>query len=258
MSSAGDDSFLAGKTALVTGASRNLGAVIAEGLAAHGATVAISYLGNADAAGAVVQRLEQATGRRHFAFRGDLACSDDVRTVVTAAKETLGGRIDVLVNNAGPFSMTPFAELSEAEWDRIWNSNVKAAYLAAQLVAPAMRAAHFGRIVNISAVSYLLRNHSIYGLAKSALVFLTEELAAELGPEITVNAVAPGQIAESAADIAEFDPTFVTRAIAATPLGRLVTRGEVADLVADLCRPERDVLTGVTIPVDGGFRLPRF
>ena len=258
MSTAADDGFLAGKTALVTGGSRNLGSVIAERLAGHGATVAISYQSKAEAAAALVGRLEAATGRRHFAFQGDLARSDDVRKVVAAAQEALGGRVDVLVNNAGPFSMTPFSELPEAEWDRIFDSNVKAAYLAVQLVAPAMRAAGFGRIVNISAVSSVLRNHSIYGLSKSALVFLTEELAVELGPEITVNAVAPGQIIESAPDIAEFDPTFVERAIAFTPLGRLVSRGDVAGVVADLCRPERDVLTGVTIPVDGGFRFPRF
>jgi NAD(P)-dependent dehydrogenase (short-subunit alcohol dehydrogenase family) len=121
-----------------------------------------------------------------------------------------------------------------------------------------MVAAGFGRIVNISAVSQALRNHSIYGLAKSALVFLTEELAVELGPDVTVNAVAPGQILESAPDIAEFDPTFVDRAIAATPLGRLVTRREVADVVVDLCHPARAALTGIVVPVDGGFRLRCF
>jgi NAD(P)-dependent dehydrogenase (short-subunit alcohol dehydrogenase family) len=121
-----------------------------------------------------------------------------------------------------------------------------------------MRAAGWGRIVNISAVSYALRNHSIYGLAKDALIFLTEELAIELGPEITVNAVAPGQIVESAKDIEEFDPTFVSRAIEATPAGRLVTRREVADVVVALCGPTFAMVTGTTIPVDGGFRLQRF
>jgi NAD(P)-dependent dehydrogenase (short-subunit alcohol dehydrogenase family) len=73
-----------------------------------------------------------------------------------------------------------------------------------------------------------------------------------------VNAVAPGQIVESAADIAEFDPTFVERAVEATPVGRLVTRGEVADLVVALCGPLFDSVTGATIPIDGGFRLQRF
>jgi NAD(P)-dependent dehydrogenase (short-subunit alcohol dehydrogenase family) len=121
-----------------------------------------------------------------------------------------------------------------------------------------MKAAGWGRIVNISAASYALRNHSIYGLAKEALIVLTEELAVELGPEVTVNAVAPGQIVESAADIAEFDPTFVDRAIEATPAGRLVTRREVADVVVAVCSPAFAVVTGATIPVDGGFRLRSF
>lgn len=250
--------FLEGKSALVTGASRNLGAVIAERLAAYGATVAINYNASAGPAQELAERLTRETGRKHVALQGDVTNSDGVRRLVGSARDALGGRIDVLVNNCGPFSMTPFSELPEPEWDRIWDANVKAAYLAAQLVAPGMRAAGWGRIVNISAASYVLRNHSIYGLAKNALIFLTEEFAVELGPEITVNAVAPGQIVESAADIAEFDPTFVERAIAATPLGRLVSRREVAEIVCALCSPTFAVVTGVTIPIDGGFRLQRF
>jgi len=253
-----EDRLLEGKTALVTGSSRNLGAVIAERLAQCGATVAVNYNTSAEAARALVERLRAETGRKHIAVQADVARSAEVRRLVEAAGHGLGGRVDVLVNNAGPFSMTPFSQLPEPEWDRIWDANVKAAYLASQLVAPGMRAAGWGRIINVSAVSYVLRNHSIYGLAKDALRFLTEELAVELGPEITVNAVAPGQIVESAADIAEFDPTFVERALAATPAGRLVTRREVADVVVLLCSPRFAMVTGVTIPVDGGFRLPRF
>jgi NAD(P)-dependent dehydrogenase (short-subunit alcohol dehydrogenase family) len=249
---------LEGRTALVTGASRNLGATIAERLAGAGATVAINHRDSADAAAELVARLRAETGREHVALQGDVAQVEGVCGLVDSALEALGGRVDVLVNNAGPFSMTPFAELPVEEWDAIWDTNVKAAYLASQLVAPGMRAAGWGRIVNVSAASYVLRNHSIYGLAKNALIFLTEELAVELGPEVTVNAVAPGQIVESAADIAEFDPTFVDRAVEATPMRRLVTRREVADLVVALCGPLFDSVTGVTIPIDGGFRLQRF
>src|SRR5207302_4999838 len=111
----------------------------------------------------------------------------------------------------------------------------QACYVASQCVASGMRRRGWGRIVNISAGSAYVRNHSIYGLSKEAIIFLTEELALELGPEVTVNAVAPGQIAESADDIAEFDPTFVERAVRHTPAGRLVTRAEVAAIVAMLC-----------------------
>jgi NAD(P)-dependent dehydrogenase (short-subunit alcohol dehydrogenase family) len=246
--------FLSGRTALVTGSSRNLGAVIAERLAAHGATVAVTYRESERAARELVDRLRKETGREHVAVGGDVA---DPQPLLAAAQDALGA-IDVLVHNAGPFSMTPFTELDEAEWDAVWDVNVKAAYLAARQVAPAMRAAGWGRIVLLSAGSLYLRNHSVYGLAKQALAFMAEELALELGPEVTVNAVAPGQIAESADDIAEFDPTFVERAIAHTPAGRLVTRAEVAELVAALCSPPFDMVTGATLPVDGGWRLQRF
>jgi len=112
--------------------------------------------------------------------------------------------------------------------------------------------------VNVSAGAAYLRNHSIYTLAKASLITLTESLAIEFGPEITVNAVAPGQIVESADDIAQYDPGFVERAIAHTPTGRLVTRSEVARIVANLCGPLFASVTGVTIPIDGGWHLPRF
>jgi NAD(P)-dependent dehydrogenase (short-subunit alcohol dehydrogenase family) len=197
-------------------------------------------------------------GAGHVAVRGDLADAAQTRALVAEAAERLGGRIDVLVHNAGPFSMTPFAELEEPEWDMVWDVNVKAAQVATRLLAPGMRDAGWGRIVLLSAGSAYLRNHSIYGLAKHAIAFLAEELALELGPEVTVNAVAPGQIAESADDIAEFDPSFVERAIAHTPAGRLVTRAEVAELIAALCGPAFDMVTGATLPLDGGWRLQRF
>lgn len=244
---------LTGKNALVTSSSRNLGAQIVRSLAAEGANVVVNYHSSEDVALSIVADL----GPNHVALYGDTTTADGVRALVGEALDSLG-RIDILVNNSGPFSMDPFTELEEGEWDRIWDSNVKAAYVATQVVVPGMREAGWGRIVNISAGSAYLRNHSIYSLAKEAMITLTEELALELGPEINVNAIAPGQIAESAEDIAEFDPTFVDRAIEHTPTGRLVTRPEVAAIVVALCTPLFDGVTGVTIPVDGGFRLARF
>lgn len=250
--------FLDGRRALITGSSRNLGAAIAATLARNGAEVCVQYHESKAAADALVERLRAETGREHVAIAGDMADPKSIRTVVEEAGQRLGGEIDVLVNNVGPFSMTPYATLPEPEWDRIWNTNVKACYVATQRVAEGMRRRGWGRIVNISAGSAYLRNHSIYGLAKQALIYLTEELALELGPEVTVNAIAPGQIQESADDIAEFDPTFVARAIEQTPAGRLVGRAEVAELAALICSPAFDMVTGVTLPADGGWRLQRF
>jgi NAD(P)-dependent dehydrogenase (short-subunit alcohol dehydrogenase family) len=249
--------FLADRTALVTAASRNLGASIAGSLARHGATVAINYHTSSAEAQSLVDRLRDQTGRHHVAIEADVADASSVRRLVEEAASRLGG-LDVLVNNAGPFSMTPYEKLSSDVWDQIVNTNLKAAYVASATAAAHMRSRGWGRIVNISAGSAYIRNHSVYGLAKSALMMLTQELALELAPEITVNAVAPGQIVESTADIAEIDPTFVDRAITHTPLKRLVGREEVAELVAYMCSPLLDFATGVTIPFDGGWRLNRF
>lgn len=248
---------LEGKTALVTGGSANLGAVTAETLARNGATVTINHLPQEATPEGVLSRL-RAHGQEAYAVPGDLSRPGEPTRVAQEALERLGGRVDILVNNAGPFSMTPFAEMPEDEWDLILNVNLKAAYLTAQAVAPAMRAAGWGRIVNMSAGSAYIRNHTIYGLAKAAVIHLTEALALELGPEITVNAIAPGQIAESAEDIAEFDPTFVERAIEHTPAGRLVTRQEVADVIVWLCLPPAAMVTGHTVPLGGGWRFNRF
>jgi NAD(P)-dependent dehydrogenase (short-subunit alcohol dehydrogenase family) len=248
---------LTGRTALVTGGSRNLGSSIAWELARRGATVAVAYRESAGAAEALVAEMRASTGGDHVAVAGDLSTGGGARALAETARDEFG-RVDILVNNAGPFAMDPFLDLPETEWDRIWDTNVKAAYVSTQVLAPGMRESGWGRIVNISAGSAYLRNHSIYTLAKSALITLTEELALELGPEITVNAVAPGQIAESAEDMAEFDPTFVARAVAASPLQRLVTRPEVATIVAELCGPRFAGVTGATIPVDAGSRIPRF
>lgn len=253
-----DERFLTGRRALVTGSSRNLGAVIAERLAVRGATVAVTYRESEGAARELVERLRAHSELPHVAVGGDLTRSDQVRDLVAAAAEGLGGGIDVLVHNAGPFSMTPLLELDDAEWDEVFDVNLRAAQVATQAVAPGMRERGWGRVVLLSAGSAYLRNHSVYGLAKQAVAFLAEELAFELGPEVTVNAVAPGQIAESADDIAAYDPTFVARAVEATPAGRLATRAEVGDLVVRLCTDEFSMVTGATLPVDGGWRLQRF
>lgn len=249
---------LTGKRALVTGASRNLGVAIAERLADVGLSVALNYHTTRGPAEDLAAELRERTGRPQAAVAGDVSDAGSVGEMVEAATAALGGTIDVLVNNAGPYGMTPFVELAEAEWDTVWDANVKSTYLVTRAVVPGMRAAGWGRIVNMSAVSAWVRNRSIYGLAKSAIVTLTEELAVELAPEITVNAVAPGQILESLDDLGEFSEEWATRVTDRTPAGRLVTRAELAEVVHLLCTPAFDMVTGLTIPVDGGLRLPRF
>ena len=245
--------YLEGHTALITASSRNLGAATARALAARGAAVVVTYHTSRDLAEALAADLD---GSGHAAVRADTSTAAGVHEMIEAAGRAVPGPIDIVVNNSGPFSMDPFVELDPSEWDRIWTANVKAAYLTSRMLVPGM--GDWGRIVNVSAGSAYLRNHSIYTLVKDAMITFTEALAVEVAPAVTVNCVAPGQIAESAEDIAEFDPSFVARAIAATPIGRLVTRAEVAEIIAELCGPRFDAVTGVTIPVDGGWRMRSF
>lgn len=248
---------LLGRTALVTGASRNLGAVIAAGLANAGARVVVTYRSNVEQAEAVRTSLASVPGGDHLIAPAQLESADGADALADAVLSQVG-RVDILVNNAGPFEIAPLHELTARRFDEVWQSNLGAARTLTARCVPEMHASGWGRIVNISAGSASVRNHSVYTLAKAALEVMTEQLALELGPAITVNAVAPGQIAESAGEVAEIDTTFVSRSIAATPLGRLVTRAEVADIVTALCTPLFDAVTGVTIPIDGGWRLPRF
>jgi 3-oxoacyl-[acyl-carrier protein] reductase len=248
---------LTGRTALVTAGARNLGAAICRALAEDGANVVVNFRTSVGLARELVSDLHELGPGHHVAVEGDVADRDGASRVAEEAME-FGGGVDVLVNNAGPYDRTPFLELSEADWDRVWDANVASIYRCTKVVAPTMRSRGWGRIVNMSAVSAHVRNRSIYGLAKSSVEVLTEQLALELGPEITVNAVAPGQIRESLDEMAGIDAGWAAQVTARTPLQRLPTRREVAELVVLLCSPIFDAVSGVTIPIDGGLRLPRF
>jgi NAD(P)-dependent dehydrogenase (short-subunit alcohol dehydrogenase family) len=247
---------LEGRVALVTGAARNLPAVIAREFAEAGAAVAINDVANEEQARALAGEVRDHGGRAEV-FMADVSRWPPVVSLVERVQQTFGP-IDILINGAGPFAMDPFKDLPEVDWDRVMDANLKAVYMLSHHVAPGMTARGWGRIINISAGSADIRNHSVYGLAKSAVRFLTESLAAELGPAITVNAIAPGQIAESAPDISAFDPTFVERAIQWTPTGRLVTRREIARVMLLFCSPAFDSVTGQTLVMDGGWGIPRW
>jgi len=242
--------------ALITVAARNLPAVIATEFATAGAAVAINDVAYQDKAEVLATSIRNQGGRAAV-FMADVTDREQLVRMVEAVQKELG-TVDILINGAGPFAMDPFHKLLEADWDRVMNANLKAIYMLTGLVAPGMKAKGWGRIINISAGSADLRNHSIYGLAKWSIRHLTQSLALELGPEITVNAISPGQIAESAPDIAQYDPTFVERAIAWTPVGRLVTRREIARMMVLMCSPAFDIVTGETLRMDGGWGIPRW
>lgn len=246
-------SALAGRVALVTGASHGTGVDIARALAGAGARVAVHYRSDRPAAEALVTAIRAAGGAAE-AFGADVARPDDVRRLVAEVQARLGPPA-VAVNNAGPFNDTPFCELAERDWDYVMAANLKAVYLVAQLVVASMRRAGWGRIVNIGATSGLVRSHGVYGLAKAALLPLTQALALELAPAITVNALVPSQIASARTDGM---PAYKAAAVAGTPLGRLVTQEEIARMVVRLCSPEFDFVTGQAIVMDGGRAIPRF
>ena len=247
------EKFLAGKVALITGSSSGAGVEIARELARAGARVAVHYRQGAAGAEATVQAIASEGGEA-AAFQADVARGDEVRRLIAEVAERLGP-ISVLVNNAGPFADTPLRTLAENGWDYIMDANLKAAWLAAQCVAPGMERLGWGRIVNLGATSALVRSHSVYGLAKGALLHLTESLAVELAPKITVNAVVPSQIAGTRTDRM---PAYKAAAIAATPLGRLVTEAEIGRMVALLCSLAFDFVTGRAIIMDGGRSIPVF
>ncbi|MGH8914332.1 MAG: SDR family NAD(P)-dependent oxidoreductase, partial [Acidimicrobiia bacterium] len=148
-------------TALVTGSSRNLGAAIALELAHRGSTVVITHRASQKEAANLAGRLHHQTGRTHPTFYADLSSGSTTKEFLDRYLEEIGPT-DILVNNAGPFAMEPFEDLPEPEWDRIFDSNVKAAHLCAQALVPGMRQKGRGRVVNLSAGSAYIRNHSIY------------------------------------------------------------------------------------------------
>lgn len=246
-----------GTNVLITAGAKHLGAAIAKVFAQRGANTTINYRTSRREAEDLAERLTVDHGGAHIAVQADVTDSKDVTRMISQVESQIGP-VDILVNNAGPFSKTPFAEMAEEEWDEVLDANLKAAYLCSAAVAGSMRSNGWGRIINISAVSAFVRNRSIYGLSKASLHTLTESMAFELAPEVTVNAIAPGQILESLQEMSGIDPNWAESVAQRTPLGRLVTRSEVAEIVAELCTEPFDMVTGAVVPIDGGLRLPRF
>jgi NAD(P)-dependent dehydrogenase (short-subunit alcohol dehydrogenase family) len=247
------DSAIKGKVALVTGSSSGAGAEIAREFGRLGAHVAVHCRSNLAAAEQVAAGIRRG-GHSATAFRADLCIAAETRHLAAEVSRQLG-TVSILVNNAGPFAGTPFLKLKENEWDAVLAANLKAPFLLAQEMAAVMMQQGWGRVINIGATSALVRSHSVYGLAKAALLHLTESLALELAPAVTVNAVVPSQIASARTDTLQ---DYKRAAIAGTPLGRLVTETEIAKLVARLCEPEFNFMTGRSIVLDGGRSLPRF
>jgi 3-oxoacyl-[acyl-carrier protein] reductase len=240
-------STLKGKVAIITGASRGIGRGIAERLAKDGASIVVNYTRSADEAKKVVAGIESHGGKA-VAVQGDVSKVADVRHLFQEAEKAFG-RLDILVNNAGIFWAKPIADVTEEDYDHIFSVNAKGQFFAMQEAAKRM--ADGGRIVNISTGGTQLAfpGISAYGGTKSALEFFTKVAAKELGArKITVNTVSPGY---TETDMLS-DPTFRTIGIEASPLKRLGTPKDIADVVAFIVSDEGGWITGDTIQAGGG------
>jgi len=240
------DKPLGGQVALVTGAAKRVGRSIALRLAAEGADIVIDYESSKLEAQQLVEEIK-ATGRRAIAVQGDVSKRADVQKLF-ASVEGQFGRLDILVNNAGMFFAADFEELTEEQWDRILDTNLKSQFLCCQTAAPIMKRQGRGRIINISSLGGLLPwpAYTHYCVSKAGSIMLTRCLARALGPEITVNSVAPGTI--------QFpgeapDEDYIRR----VPLHRTGTGDELAQAVFYFATA--DFVTGQILAVDGGRTL---
>jgi pteridine reductase len=239
---------LDGRWALVTGAAKRIGAVIARTLHAAGANVAIHYFSSASAADELAAELNELRAGSAFTVGADVR---DLAELERMAAEVLARtrRLDILVNNASNFYPTPLGSVTEEQWYDLMGSNLKAPLFLSQAVLPALRAAK-GVIVNIVDVHSTrpLREHPVYGAAKAGLAMLTRSLAKDLGPEIRVNGVSPGAILWPDAGMSEPLRAGILRQ---TALKRAGTPEDIASAVLFLVR-DAPYVTGQILAVDGG------
>ena len=236
------------KSALVTGGAKRIGRAIALALARAGSDVAITYRTSSDEAVETVDAIEQ-IGRRAFAVECNIRSEASVREAVSSAVQRLG-RLDILVNNAAIFEAAPLDRITVEQWDAIFETNTRGPFLVSREAIPHLRATR-GRIVNLGSLGGLQpwADHAHYCSSKAALHMLTKCMAKAFGPEVAVNAVAPGWI-----DM-DPEPTEQTkRMIGKTPLKRSGVPEDIAEAVLYLAT-SASFITGQILTVDGGLSL---
>lgn len=239
---------LQGKVALVTGASRGIGAGIAIALARAGADVVVNYHARSAEARQVEQQIRQ-FGRRAICIQADVSLRSEVERLVSSAEQQFGP-IAILVNNAGIARPQPIDEITEQDWDEIVDVNLKSCFLVTQEVLPSMRANKWGRIINLSsvaaAVGGVVGPH--YAASKAGMLGLTRYYASHLVKEgIRVNAIAPALIET------EMVTANLNAQASRIPVGRFGTVEEVADVAVMLA--QNDYITGQTLHVNGGWYM---
>jgi 3-oxoacyl-[acyl-carrier protein] reductase len=243
--------LLAGRIALVTGATRGLGRAIARTLAREGADVAFNYTRSEADAATLVEEI-RALGRRALAFKISVLDRAGVQEMVKRIEGEWGAP-DVLVNNAGVGQVVPLALMEEEDWDRMMGVNVKGAFLVSQAVLRGMIRARRGRIVNISSLAgvKMMQAPVHYSAAKAALRGFTEALAKEVGRYgVTVNCLAPGILEEGVS--ANLPAPRLEEYLRNCALGRVGTFAEVAEVVAFVASDRNAYMNGATVVLDGG------
>ncbi len=238
--------------ALVTGGSRGIGAEIARSIAQMGCFVALTYNKNAERAEKVVYDIRE-LGASARAFRCDVSRRSDVQALVSDVSRAFGS-IDVLVNNAGISHEGLFTDITEKEWDEIFNVNVKGIFNCTQEIIPSMISNKHGKIINISSMwgQVGASCEVAYSASKAAVIGFTKALAKEVGPSgINVNCICPGVIQTDM--LAPFLKDDIRALEEETPLGRIGTPSDVANLVAFLASEKANFITGQIFGVNGGF-----
>jgi NAD(P)-dependent dehydrogenase (short-subunit alcohol dehydrogenase family) len=237
---------LAGQVALVTGAAKRIGRSIALRLAADGADVVVNFSSSKAEAESLVGEIES-SGRRAVAIRADVSRRAEVGQLFAEAESNFG-RLDILVNSVGTFFSAKFEDLTDEQWDRIMNVNLKSQFLCAQAAAPLMKRQGRGRIINLSSLGGLLAwpSYTHYCVSKAGVIMLTRCLARALAPEILVNSVAPGTIQFPGEPP---DEDYISR----VPLHRTGKGDDIAGAVAYFATA--DFVTGQVMAVDGGRAL---
>ncbi|MGI8847630.1 MAG: SDR family oxidoreductase [Candidatus Dormibacteria bacterium] len=245
---------LAGRVALVTGGSRGIGRAIAQGLAAHGAAVAVNARGVQDCDRVAAEI--SAAGGHAIAVRGNVGHADDCERAVTATMEQLG-RLDILVNNAATNpQFGPLLDAEEAALDKIWSVNLKAPWRLTSLAVTAWMGNNGGSVINISSIGGVHPEPLIaaYNASKAALINMTKSLAKELGPRhIRVNAIAPGLIRTDFSRVLVETPEIRERLTDATALHRVGEPEEIAGAAVFLASEASSFVTGAVLMVDGGI-----
>ncbi len=248
---------LVGKTALVTGGSRGIGAAIAVELAKQGASIFLAANDTEDYFKKVVRDCGNANSSAKAKYGVfDFFREGDPEKMVEAALQAYD-RVDILVNNAGIRISKPFGEFTNKDFDQVIWVNLKAAFMASQAVIPAMKANGGGRIINIASQMGLVTDQdvSLYGLTKAALIHLTKSMAFELAPyNILVNAVSPGPtMTEFNVDRTTKNPALKTRRLSYLRTGHYVNPEEIAEVVAFLATTSAASMLGHNLVVDGGY-----